>query len=216
MVCLLCGYKTTSLTHPKRGVYHLCPNCELITKDPAFHPSEEDALREYSLHENSSSDSRYVAYFRDFVEDAVLPFAGDGRRALDFGSGPSPVLATLLKSEYGYQTDCYDLHFSPEKIYTDISYDLITCTEVIEHIADPLSSFRLFASLLAPGGVLSVMTLLHPEDEEKFLLWYYIQERSHITFYSLKTLQYLASSVGLSLLYCDKIRYACFGKVACP
>jgi len=215
MVCLLCGHRTSSITHPKRGVYHLCPHCELITLDPSFHPSEEQAFLEYSLHENSSEDPRYVSYFRSFIEGAVLPFAPKGRRALDFGSGPEPVLATLLQGEYGYQTDIYDLFFSPAKVYADRSYDLITCTEVVEHMGDPLSAFSLFASLLNRGGILSVMTALHPQDEKKFLLWHYIQERTHTTFYSLKTLGCLAKATGLSLLYCDGVRYACFGKKAC-
>lgn len=216
MDCRLCNTKTRTIRHPDRGVYHLCPRCELITLDAARHPSEEDAFKEYCLHENSSLDPRYVAYFRAFVEEAVLPFAGEGRRVLDFGSGPSPVLATLLEGEYGYQADCYDLYFSPEKVYLGKSYDLITSTEVIEHIADPLEAFRLLASLLAPGGVLSVMTRLHPRDGKQFLTWHYIQERSHITFYSEATLLHLASLSGLSLLYSDGIQYACFGRNACP
>lgn len=216
MNCTICNTTAKAIIHPQRGVYHRCPYCELITLDASSHPSSEEAFKEYSMHENSSSDPRYLAYFRAFVEDAVLPFAGEGRRALDFGSGPSPVLAFLLDGEYGYQTDCYDLFFSPEKVYLDRSYDLITSTEVAEHIADPLAFFQLLSSLLAPGGVLSVMTLLHPRNEEEFLEWYYIRERSHITFYSLKTLEHLASMTGLSLLYSDKIRYACFGKRACP
>ena len=216
MACILCGHETSRIIHPKRGVYHLCPNCELITEDPAFHPSEEEAFKEYSLHENSSSDPRYIAYFRNFLESAVFPFAPEGKNALDFGSGPSPVLATLLQDSYGYQTDCYDLFFSPEKIYADKEYDLITCTEVAEHLSDPLSVFKLLASLLAPKGILSVMTLLHPNDEEHFISWYYIQEKSHTTFYSLKTLHRLASLTGLSLLYSDGVRYACFGKGVGP
>jgi len=198
------------------GSLELCPHCECIALDPSFYPSEEQAIKEYSLHENSSSDPRYIAYFREFVENAILPFAPERKRVLDFGSGPAPVLATLLQESYGYQTDCYDLFFSPKKVYVGKVYDLITCTEVLEHLPDPLSVFRLFASLLAPGGVLSVMTLLHHNDEEHFLSWHYIREKSHITFYSQKTLHYLASMTGLSLLYSDTIRSACFVKEACP
>lgn len=204
--------QTKTIIHPKRGLYHRCPHCELISLDLSYHPSEQEAFKEYCLHENSSLDPSYVAYFRDFVEASLLPFVGEGRRALDFGSGPSPVLATLLKEEYGYNCDCYDLYFSPEKVYIDQAYDLITSTEVIEHVDDPLPLFRLFSSLLAPGGILSIMTLLHPENDLEFLRWYYIQERSHISFYSLKTLCQLASFTGLTLLYSDGIRYACFAK----
>lgn len=82
MACILCGHETSRIIHPKRGVYHLCPNCELITEDPAFHPSEEEAFKEYSLHENSSSDPRYIAYFRNFLESAVFPLLQRGRTPL--------------------------------------------------------------------------------------------------------------------------------------
>ena len=214
MNCRLCNANTKSITHPKLGVYHYCPTCELISQDPAFHPSDEEAFKEYSTHENFISDPRYNAFFRRFLEHAVFPFEGEGKRALDFGSGPEPVLAHLLKTSYNYQVDIYDLFFSPEKVYIGQEYDLITCTEVIEHIADPLPVFRLFASLLAPGGILSVMTLLHPNEEEQFLSWYYIRERSHISFYSLVTLEYLATASGLTLLYSDGERYASFEKQA--
>ena len=216
MLCILCGSQTRGIIHPLQGVFHHCPKCELITKDPSFHPSEEEALQEYSHHENFLNDPRYVAYFVEYIDKAVLPFMGEGKRALDFGSGPAPVLATVLDGSYGYQTDCYDLFFSPEKVYIDRSYDLITCTEVAEHLSDPLATFRLLASLLAPGGVLSLMTLLHNNDDERFFSWHYIREESHIVFYSPKTLGYIASLTALELLYCDGFRYACFGKNACP
>ncbi len=137
---------------------------------------------------------------------------GEGKKALDFGSGPEPVLATFLETSYNYDVDIYDLFFSPKKVYEGKKYDLITCTEVVEHLNNPLPFFKLFSSLLSPGGVLSIMTLLHPRDKEEFLSWYYIREDSHITFYSLKTLQYIASQTGLTLIYSDEVRYASFKK----
>ncbi|MDD2296975.1 MAG: class I SAM-dependent methyltransferase [Sphaerochaetaceae bacterium] len=212
MNCKICHEKTKNIIHPNNEVYHYCPTCEFILQDPVFHPSDDEAFKEYSLHENFISDPNYIAFFRRFLEHAVFPFASEGKRALDFGSGPEPVLATFLEASYDYQVDIYDLFFSPEKVYTNKEYDLITCTEVIEHIGDPLTIFQLFSSLLAPGGILSIMTLLHPNDEEQFLSWYYIREKSHISFYSLVTLEYLASASGLTLLYSDKVRYASFAK----
>ncbi|MDT4763159.1 class I SAM-dependent methyltransferase [Sphaerochaeta sp. PS] len=210
MTCKLCNNTTRTITHPKRGVFHLCPHCGLIAKDELFHPSEEEAFQEYSLHENSLEDPLYQAYFRRFLESAVLPFVKEGRLALDYGSGPTPVLATLLGDGYGFQVETYDLFFSPEKVYENKKYDLITSTEVLEHLDDPLSAFQLFASLLAPGGILAVMTLLHHHDEAQFLKWHYIQEVSHISFFALETLQFLSEEVGLELLYSDEKRYATF------
>lgn len=212
MKCILCNTTTTPFPHPQRGVYHSCPNCELIYKDPSFHPTVEDEYKEYTMHENFVGDPRYCAFFKRFLDYAVFPFVGEGKKALDFGSGPEPVLATFLETSYNYDVDIYDLFFSPKKVYEGKKYDLITCTEVVEHLNNPLPFFKLFSSLLSPGGVLSIMTLLHPRDKEEFLSWYYIREDSHITFYSLKTLQYIASQTGLTLIYSDEVRYASFKK----
>lgn len=156
-----------------------------------------------------------LLFIRRFVKKAVLPFAREGKRALDFGSGPVPVLAILLEREYDYQVDIYDLFFSPKKVYEGKKYDLITSTEVLEHLSDPLGAFKLLASLLAPDGIFALMTLLHQNEDDHFLSWHYIREQSHITFYSLETLSYLAAQAGLEMLYSDKIRYACFGLKAC-
>lgn len=212
MKCKLCRAFSENISHPSLGIYYFCPRCELISKDPSFHPSHKEAFHEYSLHENSITDPTYIAYFERFLHKAVFPFLHHGKTALDFGSGPEPVLATLLEKSYDWHVDIYDLFFSPQKVYLDKKYDLITCTEVIEHIADPLPIFRLFSSLLAFDGILSIMTNFHPRDEKKFLSWHYIHEKSHISFYSLATLEYLASNSGLNIIYSDTKRYASFKK----
>ena len=61
---------------------------------------------------------------------------------------------------YGLQTDKWDtssiniisdIIFIPEP---DQSFDVIICTEVFEHIPDPISAIKEFNRLLAPGGKL--------------------------------------------------------------
>lgn len=209
--CLLCGSATTPihLSHMK-AVYHRCDNCQFISKDPRFLIPEEEALKIYNYHNNSIEDLHYVAYFQRFINAAVLPFASEGKVGFDFGSGPSPVLAQLLERDYGYTMDIYDLHYAPEKVYSGKTYDLITTTEVVEHLKDPLPYFRLFKELLAPGGILSVMTQFHPENEEDFIKWHYVRDHSHISFFTPATMACIASQAGLVVIYTDHQRYTTF------
>ena len=106
--CLLCGAETTRI-HSKHADYHYCPEYEFLFKDARFLLTPEEELQEYDLHQNSLEDPRYIAYFARFLDSAVFPFVHEGRQALDFGSGPSPVLAQLLERDYGYTMDVYDL-----------------------------------------------------------------------------------------------------------
>lgn len=207
--CLLCGSETT-LIHAKQADYQYCPACEFISKDARFLLTPVQERQEYDLHQNSLEDPRYVAYFNRFLDSAVFPFVQKGREALDFGSGPTPVLSQLLERDHGFTVDIYDLYYAQKKSYLGKTYDLITCTEVLEHLNNPLEYFRLFKKLLKPNGILSVMTQLHHNDASHFLRWHYIQEASHISFYSNVTLGFLAKEAGFEMLYSDGIRYTAF------
>ncbi|MDW7657383.1 MAG: class I SAM-dependent methyltransferase [Bacillota bacterium] len=136
-------------------------------------------------------------------------------KCLDFGSGPEPVLAELLKREFDWSVDIYDKFYATDRVYEGNIYDLITSTEVAEHLDDPLHYFRLFKELLHQNGVLSIMTLFHPSSIEDFTNWFYINDRSHISFYTPKTMKVIADIVGLDVLYCDENRYITFSH-ACP
>ena len=197
--CILCGSKTTSFKHPRFNMlFHECPVCRLITKDESIYISESEELNVYLKHENSLDNHGYVNYLMNFIEQGVLPYLKHGE-TLDFGSGPEPVLSHLLKS-LGFTVDCYDYYFSPVKVYEHKQYDLITSTEVIEHIKDPLSTFYLFHNHLKPNGILSLMTLFYPKDKDIFFDWFYIRDPSHISFFAPETMFYIAQKVGFELL----------------
>lgn len=135
-----------------------------------------------------------------------------GRKGLDFGSGPSPVLAKILERDYGYDMDIYDLFYATEKVYQDRRYDLITSTEVVEHLADPLVFFKFARDHLREDGLLAVMTLFHPEEDEAILKSHYLRDMTHISFFSLKTMETVAALTGLEVVYSDHKRYTAFRK----
>lgn len=209
--CLICGSKTERIVHRKFGVgYNCCDNCGFISKHEADRISPEDELKIYKRHNNSIDDPRYVAYFRDFIDTAVTDFLSEGRRGLDFGSGPTPVLAKILERDYGFNMEIYDSYFSPEKVFLGKKYNLITSTEVFEHLDEPIAYFKMLSDCLEDDGVLSVMTLFHPEDRQEFIEWYYMRDMSHISFYTLDTMKRVSEIVGLNIVFTDNRRYTSF------
>jgi len=211
--CKICGAEVEEFTSEKHSVTYLhCKNCEFIFKAEEDLLDEDGELERYLLHENSIEDERYLNFFRKFLDQAVFKQNLIGNQVLDFGSGPEPVLAYLLKKEYDMEVDIYDLFFAPEKIYEGKKYDLITSTEVVEHLKNPLEYFKLFKKHLKEGGHLAIMTLFHDNDKEKFLNWHYLGDMSHISFYTPKTLEVISEKVGLSLVYVDDYRYSVFKK----
>ena len=108
-------------------------------------------------------------YLKKFVNSAVIPFAPPAKKGLDYRSGPEAVLARLLEWEYGYKVDIYDPFYAPSQVYRENRYDLITCTEVAEHVKRPSELFKILAARLAPGGALSITAMFHSNDREHFL-----------------------------------------------
>ncbi|MDZ7838837.1 MAG: class I SAM-dependent methyltransferase [Actinomycetota bacterium] len=192
--------------------YYFCSQCEFIFKDEASNISSQEELERYNLHNNSYDDAAYVEYFKKFINNAVLDYS-NGKNGLDFGSGPYPVLAIILEKEYGFKMDIYDLFYSPYRIYEGKKYNLITATEVVEHLQDPLNYFYLFKQCLDSDGLLAVMTLFHSGDKQQFLDWHYTRDDSHRSFYNLNTMKNIAKRVGLKVIYTDNYRYISFKPV---
>ena len=114
---------------------------------------------------------------------------------MDFGCGPGPVLKVLL-NRLGIDVDIYDPYFYPDKVFEGKQYDLITCTEVFEHLKNPLEIITLLESLLKENGILAVMTLFHTTSDN-FCKWWYRRDPTHICFYSPKTFKWLENNFNL-------------------
>lgn len=198
--CPICSAGTYSKTDRKGRVFHFCSVCQFISLDPSFHLSFEEERSRYDQHNNNPDDKGYRQWLEKFILQAVKPFVPAGSRILDFGSGPEPVLARLLQIE-GYSVEIYDKHFS-EKPYSGL-FDMITATEVFEHIAAPLSVVKHLKNSLKPKGFLSVKTAFRPENDDKFLKWWYKEDATHISFFSDKSLESVSSETGLELFYSD-------------
>lgn len=185
--------------------YRRCPRCLATFLISEQLPSPREERTRYDQHNNDSSDTRYVEFLRRLADPLLARVERTGSAAagplsgLDFGSGPVPVLAELLRRR-GHHVACYDPFYAPDRTLLEgaARYDFITCCEVAEHLHDPAGEFEGLALLLRPGGVLGVMTEFQTKDE-RFARWYYREDRTHVVFYREETLRILAARLGLSI-----------------
>jgi hypothetical protein len=201
--CKICLSATMVISDAKfKSDYYLCPACHYIFLDPRGIILPEKEVELYNLHNNSLANQGYVKMLENFIAKSIAPHAHGIQKALDFGSGPGPVLAVLLQRK-GFLVDIYDPYFSPQRVYHDKTYDLITSTEVFEHLQYPKETAAMLVKHLNPHGLLAIMTLFHAGDAEDFKKWWYRRDPTHISFYSPKTLQVLADLLGLKVLLMD-------------
>jgi 2-polyprenyl-3-methyl-5-hydroxy-6-metoxy-1,4-benzoquinol methylase len=102
------------------------------------------------------------------VRTRILAEVPDGARVLDVGCGVGELLA-LLHERRGCR--CHGLDIAPAAIeavrargfvgevamlptvpFADAAFDVVTCTEVLEHVSDARATLRELRRVLAPSG----------------------------------------------------------------
>ena len=195
MECLICHNKTEEHEDIKLNIKtYKCNKCQYIFKDPKSFWTLDEQKNRYDLHQNYPDDFGYQEYFRSFI-DFVDPNRDKIRNVLDFGSGESTLLANML-SKMGFKTISFDPIYHPSIQYQKQKYDLITSVEVFEHLHNPHEVFTQLISLLNSGGVLALRTEFAPQTMEEYFRWYYRLDPTHIGFFSLNSIEYLAKSHG--------------------
>lgn len=206
-----CPVCRSTVTDPfmtvRERTYRRCPVCSATFLVPWQLPAPAVERRRYDQHNNSNSDARYVEFLRRLADPllAHLAIANEAdanerpRRGLDFGSGPVPVLADLLRSARCH-VECYDPFYAPREALLEgaARYDFITCCEVAEHLHDPAREFQRLRRLLRPGGILGIMTEFQTDDT-RFARWYYREDVSHVVFYREETLRHVAHQLGMTI-----------------
>lgn len=193
--CPLCAGSELSdhARHRRRTLWH-CECCGLLFLGAEAHPSPEAAAERYRLHRNSLDDAGYVRMLRTLI-DPVLARVASGARGLDYGSGPRPVAAELVRRE-GFKCDAYDPVFAPEPPRPP--YEFVLACEVAEHFLDPAAEFARLRSLVAPGGLLGVRTEFWSEAADLVkpaapATWHYLSDPTHVVFYREKCFRWLAA-----------------------
>ena len=86
------------------------------------------------------------------------PLARMGASATGIDAAPENIAAAAAHAAAGGLAIDYRATSVEALAATGVRYDLITCLEVIEHVADRDSFFAALAGLLAPGGVAILST----------------------------------------------------------
>jgi len=195
--CSLCGSPRPTFFHDDgKRRYFQCSVCDLkfVHPDHLLEPSEERSR--YELHENSPEDMGY----RTFLSRLFLPLKdrlSEGDEGLDFGCGPGPTLSVMFE-EAGYNMSLFDPFFANDPSVLVRQYDFVCSTEVLEHLHHPGETLDRLWGCLKTGGWLGIMTKL-ARSREDFARWHYIQDPTHVSFYSEATFHWLADKWGAEL-----------------
>ena len=188
--CPLCfGGHISSFHSDKRRDYLRCQDCLLVFVPSDQHLDFQQEKAIYDLHQNQADDGGY----REFLSRLALPLLdrlAPLSSGLDYGCGPGPLLAEILK-QAGHGIELYDPIYANHPQHLQNRYDFITCTEVAEHFRRPGIEFERLFGLLKPRGRLGLMTKL-VLDADAFARWHYKNDQTHISFFSRPTLQWLA------------------------
>ncbi len=195
--CPLCkGTQLSPYATDKRRRYLCCDHCALVFVPPACFLGREAERAEYDLHQNDIHDPGYRAFLSRLAQPLSERLA-PGARGLDFGCGPGPALAQILR-QGGFQVALYDSFYLPDTSVLDAQYDFICATEVVEHLHRPGLELARLWTLLRPGGWLGVMTKL-VRDKAAFARWHYKNDPTHVCFFSVDTWRWWAQQHGASL-----------------
>jgi len=176
--------------------YWRCRRCQATFLDPAHFPGRAEEEARYRLHRNDPADPAYRAFLAALAEPLLARLA-PGRTGLDYGCGPGPALADMLRAA-GHVVHLYDPFFFPDAAALARRYDFIACSEVAEHFHCPHEEFMRLAALLRPGGWLGVMTMLQTDDA-RFADWHYRRDPTHVVFYREATFRVLAADFGWAI-----------------
>ncbi|VVB96131.1 Ubiquinone biosynthesis O-methyltransferase [uncultured archaeon] len=199
--CPLCNSEPplkilTSHKAQKNRYFVQCPVCDLVFVPEMFHLAPQDEAARYRLHDNTLLNKGYIAMFLEKI-NVIHEFCTGIYSVLDYGCGPEPVLAQLLKRE-GFDCDVFDPYFFPG--FPKGQYDLVISTEVFEHFRDIQTELHKIRQLIAPGGFLAVMTSFHDAIAD-FSEWWYPSDPTHVCFFSMRTFEWISRQFGYKVVY---------------
>ncbi|MEI4262179.1 methyltransferase domain-containing protein [Roseovarius sp. D0-M9] len=92
--------------------YFRCPACEARFLDPEQRLSGEAEYAYYLQHENDPGDARYRRFLSKLADPLNARLAPSSR-GLDYGCGPGPALAAMLR-DAGHDVALFDPFFAPD------------------------------------------------------------------------------------------------------
>lgn len=228
--CPFCGSVDIARPFQRRYEwYHRCRGCRA---GMAFPQPDDDELASiygpdyyetFGFRDGSTSVYRASrrAWFSQLLErvEAEVPRG----RLLDVGSGLGDLLAAGLDRGWdvaGVEMNPFAVSAAEEVApgatilagVDDVSdalgeFDLITCTDVLEHLRSPWDALRRFHTLLRPGGGVFVSTVDAASLTARLLgsRWFHIH-RDHLWYFTAEGLRRTAQEAGFDVLSCGPLR----------
>lgn len=179
--------------------YFICTDCRFV-----FAPRNywQDIGKQfynsatYSQKEDHWPQEQRLGLFKSLLmQTEELGFSGF--EILDFGCGVKDIEA---KRALAARTVFYDPFFQHPLVSNSLAavgkkFQVIFCTEVIEHVYTQQALARELSSCLAPGGAILATTLLH---DYKFNLCYLDRHTGHVAIHTLKSIKHLFGACGLA------------------
>ena len=120
--CPLCGAPDAPPFHrDKRREYLRCAECALVFVPPAYLLTRDEEKAEYDLHRNDPDDAGYRRFLSRLAEPLLQRLA-PGSSGLDFGCGPGPALAAMLR-EAGHEVVLYDSFYAADAAVLERRYE---------------------------------------------------------------------------------------------
>ncbi|MEI8347453.1 MAG: class I SAM-dependent methyltransferase [Pseudomonadota bacterium] len=209
--CILCSGTQVSLFNQVIDVgidnkknYFSCEECQLIFLDQQHWTSTQQEKVRYDLHQNRPECPGY----REHLERLLLPLyplINCHDLGLDYGCGPYPLLGQLFEAHgLTHPMKNYDPFYAPDTTVLNQKYHFVTCNEVAEHFRDPKEEWKKLTRMLLPRGLIGISTnWWQHQDSKKFSDWYYRRDPTHLCFYRMATLKYLADKFSLEIVVAE-------------
>lgn len=211
--CKLCHYDGPfeQINDRLNRTLNKCPHCKLVFAERDYLPRQTDEKARYEEHNNSIEDKGYVRFLMQAIHPALACLLPESK-GLDYGCGPVPVLSQLLNKK-GLTCMNFDPFFFPE--LPEGPFDYLFATECFEHFFEPEKEMQQICKLLNPAGLLIVMTDFWSEKVD-FSKWYYSRDRTHVSFYSEHTFDWMAKKFGFEVVFSDHRRVIILRKNSGP
>lgn len=204
--CPLCGSRDLEVVYFQKKFdrdFIECQNCHLVYIDRSQCLDLSEQKSRYDEHNNHIPDPGYLGFLQRLIDPILENFSFDSK-GLDYGSGPYPMLINIFNEKGFFNIQGWDpIYNQNSEVLKEKNYDFITCCEVIEHVLDIPKTFELFENLLGGQGYLVISTGMKKKEME-WAKWYYIQDETHINYFSRKTFEWIEENFNFRLLKIEK------------
>lgn len=220
IVCNICGnnsyfYQSGKILNKYNINYYYCPFCE--------HLQTEETYWLDKAYDNAINDLDIGLLYRNeiiykIVSNIIFNFFNINGKFLDYASGYGVLVRKMRDVGFDfYWEDKYCQNIFAkffEYKNCDDKIELITAIEFFEHSVNPIKDFEYLFSI--SNNILFTQEIL-PEPVPNIKDWWYfsLETGQHISFYTNKTLDYIAKKYNKQHIYYKNIHLFTNNKISC-